>query len=374
MTKSLITRPGMRARILLGAGALLTAILGIWFVARPAARERFFDPYALAPITLTPAPVSGLVLIVTGVLGLAAALALISNRSRRFVIAVAIAETLVYLLVLCGSTLVMLLGYLLAGLVPIGVVVVLALACRRFVVMRYLTVLIVALVGLWGYLTQTLAPSGILHLLSQIAQALVDQRSTILTMLSCVALATGWALLVRGMSHRTPALITAAAFVRRHRRLFTYVAAACPLPYVLMRLTWLTPWQQFTPTDMTSELRLWGLLLGGAAVLGGVLTLGLIRQWGVTFPRWIPRLAGQSVPTKLGVIPGLTVAAIMTSAAAPMIMMAARDEMPAHAALVLTLVVFPFWLWGPSLALAVWGYAADRQARLTADAQRVPVA
>jgi hypothetical protein len=32
------------------------------------------------------------------------------------------------------------------------------------------------------------------------------------------------------------------------------------------------------------------------AILGGVLSLGLIKPWGLVYPRWIPLLAGRRVP------------------------------------------------------------------------------
>ena len=63
----------------------------------------------------------------------------------------------------------------------------------------------------------------------------------------------------------------------RHRIALTLVAAAGPLPYVLVRSTWLTPWPLLAPGEvMLPEIRLCGLLLGGAALLGTVLTLGLV--------------------------------------------------------------------------------------------------
>jgi hypothetical protein len=94
--------------------------------------------------------------------------------------------------------------------------------------------------------------------------------------------------------------------VVRHRRRLTIVAALGPVPYALARATWLTPWPQFggPVEDMPPEVRLWGLLLGGAAALGAVLTIGLIRPWGEVFPRWMPGLAGRPVPIRAAAVSG----------------------------------------------------------------------
>lgn len=57
-------------------------------------------------------------------------------------------------------------------------------------------------------------------------------------------------------------------------------------------------------------------------------------------------------------VPGGLVATILTASAVPMLMMGADVEwMSALAGALL----FPFWLWGPVLALAVWGYVVHRQ-------------
>lgn len=147
------------------------------------------------------------------------------------------------------------------------------------------------------------------------------------------------------------------------------LAAAGPLPYGLIRASWLTPWPLLVPGGeaMAPELRLRGLLLGGAGLLGGVLTLGLIRPWGVVFPRWMPHLAGRPVPVRAAVVPGGLVAGLLCAAAAPMLRATLTpadgsvfDDLEGLERLLAT-AMFPFWLWGPALALAVWGYARSRR-------------
>ncbi|MGC4746986.1 hypothetical protein ACLQ28_15180 [Micromonospora sp. DT201] len=41
------------------------------------------------------------------------------------------------------------------------------------------------------------------------------------------------------------------------------------------------------------------------AVLGGILSLGLIRDWGLVYPRWVPILRGRRVPPWFPLTPGV---------------------------------------------------------------------
>src|SRR5699024_10032721 len=83
---------------------------------------------------------------------------------------------------------------------------------------------------------------------------------------------------------------------------------------------------------------------------------------GEVFPRWMPVVAGRPVPIAAAAVPGGAIAALLSFAAVPLLVdAAAKGE---GLALVLTFaLVFPSWLWGPSLALAVWGYAGHRRAQ-----------
>src|SRR5699024_11857442 len=59
------------------------------------------------------------------------------------------------------------------------------------------------------------------------------------------------------------------AWVLRHRRRLTIIAACGPLPYALIRLTWLTPWPLLggCVAEADPSLRLWGLAISGGAWL-----------------------------------------------------------------------------------------------------------
>lgn len=148
------------------------------------------------------------------------------------------------------------------------------------------------------------------------------------------------------------------ARVTERRLLFTLVAAACPLPYALVRLTWLTPWPLLAPEGLDLSTRLWGMLLSSGSWLGAVLTLGLVLPWGETFPRWMPVVAGRRVPIAAAAVPGGAVAALLCFAAVPMLVGVPQIS-PVE--LLIFAVAFPCWLWGPSLALAVWGYVGHRR-------------
>ena len=114
-------------------------------------------------------------------------------------------------------------------------------------------------------------------------------------------------------------------------------------------------------------MRLWGLLLGSGSLLGCALTLGLIRPWGERFPRWAPALAGRRVPVAAATVPGGLVAGVMCASAAPMLITLSLTPGGTELGFVSILdrmaaaVIFPFWLWGPALAAAVWAYADRRR-------------
>jgi hypothetical protein len=148
----------------------------------------------------------------------------------------------------------------------------------------------------------------------------------------------------------------ATAWVVRHRRAITIVAATGPLPYALFRLTWLTPWPQLG-SDIDMSTRIWGLVLSSGAWLGFSLTLGLIRPWGEVFPRWMPGLAGRRVPIAAAAVPGGLIAVTLIFSAVPMLLLGRGNSIGDQ---ILGAIAFPCWYWGPALALAVWGYVAHR--------------
>ncbi|MBM7783980.1 hypothetical protein [Tenggerimyces flavus] len=92
----------------------------------------------------------------------------------------------------------------------------------------------------------------------------------------------------------------------------TYAAALLALPYPIVRISWALGIPLGVPPSMLDAddlaLRLGETGLGLLAVGGGILTLGLVRPWGETFPRWIPFAGGRRVPVWFAVAPAITAA------------------------------------------------------------------
>jgi hypothetical protein len=227
--------------------------------------------------------------------------------------------------------------------------------------LRAVVAVVLLAAALWGITTGTFRPTNLRQLATNLAGGFAAASGELGTILLFTGLAAGWAVLVATALRGTALAARLTDTVVRHRRPITVVAALGPVPYALARATWLTPWPQFGgPVDtMAPEIRLWGLLLGGGAALGAVLTVGLIRPWGTVFPRWMPGLAGRPVPIRAAAIPGGVVAGLVTLAAVPMLVAMLSSDIAAVDK-VLSVLLFPFGIWGPALALAVWGYVGHR--------------
>ena len=150
---------------------------------------------------------------------------------------------------------------------------------------------------------------------------------------------------------------TSPAAAARWGRAATWAAALTPLPYVLARLTWLTPWPYGESAEHLADnpgLWVFGLGLAAAGELGTWLTLGLVKRRGEILPRWLPGWGGRPVPVMAAVVPGFVVALLMCVGGHSVIQQAFGPGTTwADHSLVL-LVPLPFW--GPLLALGTLGY------------------
>ena len=270
-------------------------------------------------------------------------------------------------------------GYLLAAALPLGLFVLVAMVVRRYRRLRWpvLAAVLAAAVAVGLSVADVVGALGRLGHALAVGFVAAGPRIGVTVLEAAVVVA--WMLVAIRLLRDSTSAGDVRGWVLRHRLALTLVAAAGPLPYGLLRLSWLTPWPLLSPDeDLPPELRLWGLLLGGAALLGSVLTLGLVRPWGETFPRWFPLLAGRPVPVAAAVVPGGLVAGLVSAAAVPMLRLAllpAADEVSGGLGLRERLgfaLVFPFWVWGPALALAVWGYAQHRSPAGDRDAGGAP--
>jgi hypothetical protein len=254
-------------------------------------------------------------------------------------------------------------GYLTALLVPLGALLIVVQLLRRGGAGRWLALGAVALVVVGGLLTGVLSGDAltVFDMVVDLPGHLVRDASMPFLLAAAALAWTAVALSALGAGRagtRDSGTGSAGRWVLRHRTAITVVAALGPLPYALVRLTWLTPWPQLAPDDIPADARLWGMLLSAGAWAGFVLTLGLIQRWGEVFPGWMPRVAGQSVPVWFAAVPGGLVATILTASAVPIVRMFLEEG--TRDALVSALI-FPFWLWGPALGLAVWGYVLHRR-------------
>lgn len=290
------------------------------------------------------------------------------SPAARTLAVLGVAETALLGVGLQSVSTIALAGYLLAMALPLGLIGLSVQAIRRYPRGRWLLIAVAGAIGVWGGLSGTLRPDSWTRLAGELGRGFAGHASQLLLVLLLALGTAGWALVTAASLRGTTAAARMGGWARRHRRGLTLVAAAGPLPYGLIRLTWVTPWPLLLPGGEALEpsIRLWGLLLGGGALLGAVLTVGLIRPWGVAFPRWVPVLAGRRVPPAVAVVPGMTVAGLVCASAAPMLRLilvplpdTVFGEVSVAGRLLATLI-FPFWLWGPALVLAVWGYAQSR--------------
>ncbi|MEU2200409.1 hypothetical protein [Isoptericola sp. NPDC019482] len=334
----------------LAASAATAAMLG-WFVARPELDPLLPDGRMLGA-ALVPATSLVLVLLATALLGVVVAAAAFARPTARaagrLVTPVGVLEVVMFGLLAQGSGTLPAAGYLVSFAVPVlavwaGVQVFRTRPAWRLPLVALAALAVVGVVVGGGALADWWVG---------ISTGLAREPWALPSVLLPLATAASWGGLVAVRGWRRGSLRTATAWVTRHRRLFTIVAALGPLPYALARLTWLTPWPAFAgPADeLTVAVRIQGLSLSSGAWLGIVLTLGLILPWGERLPRWFGRRAGRPVPPAAAIVPGGTVAVMLCGAAVPMLLMMGWAGA----------LYFPAWFWGPALALAVWGYAGHR--------------
>jgi hypothetical protein len=158
---------------------------------------------------------------------------------------------------------------------------------------------------------------------------------------------------------------TTPAAAARWGRWAAYVAAAVPLSYAVTRLAWLAGIPLGVPQAFVDEMwssgAVWaGAGLGGFAVVGSVLTLGLVQRWGERFPRWMVGLAGRRVPIKLATIPASFVALAVASASAGFLASGrALGLMGEGSVTILPMTLWP--VWSVALAAATYAYHLRRR-------------
>ncbi|GAA4718444.1 hypothetical protein Prum_081850 [Phytohabitans rumicis] len=152
----------------------------------------------------------------------------------------------------------------------------------------------------------------------------------------------------------------------RWGRWATYLAAAIPVAYALTRFAWLAAallgWSDGHLEEFDGDAVVWvGAGLGAFAVVGAVLTVGLVRPWGEVFPRWVVGLAGRRVPVMLAVVPATVVAVFVTSASLGLLTSGVLWDLAAGEGSWLALPMLLWPAWGAALALATLAHYLRRR-------------
>jgi hypothetical protein len=150
------------------------------------------------------------------------------------------------------------------------------------------------------------------------------------------------------------------------------VAVIIPLLYAATRWVWALG----IPLGINEEffregqaVGLWWAVaaLATVAIIGALLTLGLVQRWGEVFPRWIPYLAGKRVPPELAIVPASVVSILVTTAGLMFVRLTLRGALGETFAFIDKedwAAVAPelLWpLWGGALAAATLAYYCRRR-------------
>lgn len=375
-----LTRAGLATAL---TGALALTLGGLWWLVAPArspfgaANPTGMDLPMLAEVVGRPVSQTGTLVLALVVTALAAAA--LRGRVRTPVVAGAAVLAMVWLTSASGLSTV---GYLMAVAVPAALVVLAVTWLRSRP--RALWVAIPGAAALAGVLAVTGGGDVLAELTGKLGATLVPVLDgPVLLGVSVLAVQTGLLLALVGCSAEAASGASAASasgtsaeaasgapaggrpgafagWLLRRRRLVTLLAAGALLPYLVTRLTWLTPLTLAAPGPLEPADRLWGLSLGAASAAGIVLTLGLILPWGERFPHWFPGVGGRPVPIALAVVPGGLVATVVTLSAVPLFVQILENSGLGTAVMVALLI--PAWFWGPMLGLALWAYVLHRMA------------
>jgi hypothetical protein len=303
---------------------------------------------------------------VCGLFVLAGSLVSRSSPVHPVMIGTAAAEAVFFALVMADASVMSLLGYAVALGGPVLVATAVVTACLRRNAPGYAAAAAGIVLIAAGAGAGLLRPEAVGRFWRNVWQGFASYETRL-----------GWAFLMAGLAATwawiTVRLLRRSSFaggwperktLRRWAGPVTVAAAFCPLPYAVLRLLWLTPWPLDLRDDMdTAAVRLQGAFLGVAALLGSVLTLGLISRWGQVFPRWAPVVGGRPVPWALAVIPGGVVAVAASMAGPGLLVSGVESNGDGHGigGVILSLVIFPFPLWGLLLGAAVTAYYLRRR-------------
>ncbi|MBC7277816.1 hypothetical protein [Nocardioides sp.] len=365
--------------------SVLAVVVGAWILVEPSWYPLGSnDPSAgFSLLADVPTRAVGLIAVMLGVVGIGAALTmsarLPSARMGYGLVAIGALETLVFTAIVPDIRLLILMGYVCALAGPVLVFGILIAGARGN--RRNLVVITVAAAAIaTGLVVFGANADSFSHMTDELAGGFAEAGPAMLFVGGAFIGGALWlASTVRhlrrlreqcvGCGHPARGL---AGNVATWGRWVTIGAALCPLPYVLLRMTWMTPWpvsMEAAVLEADPGLRVFGLSLGFAALAGSVLTLGLISRWGEVFPRWIPVLRGRSVPAGPAAAAALVVAGAITLAGRSVLQPVAAGDGGIAVLGDVTLLLVPFPIWGPLLGAAAIAYFLRRrtQCRRCAD-------
>lgn len=347
-------------------GSMLVALVGLLWLMEPRAYpfgpgDDFGDSSLLGAVGSGDAGRTGIAVGLSGVL-IAGGLAYLRGRAVRVLLAGAVLQAIVLGLLLPDIQVLILGAYLLAFVLPPTLLGAKVVAWLRSPRARWPVLFAGSGVVALGVAAGVLRAGTFAELAGAVGDGFAQVGVRPLYLVLALVVAAAW---VGAITAHVRAdgpgrmVIGIRAWIARWGVVATWVAALSPLPYVLSRLTWLTPWPLLAggvDLEDRPEIRLMGILLGLVAEACLWLTLGLIRPRGEVFPTWIPYIGGRTVPVLVAVIPGLAGALLLTVAGRSMIQQCLVLQGEAW-----ILAVMPLWLWGPALGVATLAYWQRRR-------------
>ncbi|WP_098484861.1 hypothetical protein [Georgenia soli] len=232
-------------------------------------------------------------------------------------------------------------GLVVAGAVASGVLVLLTLTAGLLALVGYLPLAVVMAPfheGMRDSLVRTVDASLVVQLIVVVGVLL-------------------WGAAAREHLRRHPVPVPAWArpdAAARWGRWAVAVAVVPPLAYALTRFVWMFyPLgfdREFWETSRVEGGLLAGVWLGAFAVLGAILTIGLVQRWGEIVPAWVPVISGRRVPPAAAVVPATFVSIVVTPAGISMFRQAMDGDMA-------TEIIENWAAAGPTFLWPVWGLA-----------------